>query len=103
MRKALKQFGGEVEIRIDCYSSPAPVFSDIRPDVPVKRSIDFTAIDELCQIFKRMDLLFLEIAWIDNSLPVFVGKTAGSEENIHLFIFSSDPPVFPTRTGRELS
>jgi hypothetical protein len=88
MRKALKKFGREQEFWVHRNGFSAPVFAHIRPDMAVKRGIDLTAIDELRQIFQRMDLPFLQIGWLNNSFPVFVGKSGSADKDIHNFAIS---------------
>src|SRR5262245_32051997 len=76
MRESLKQLGRELEAGIDGRSFFAPTFTDIGANVAVKTGVDLAAIEELGQIFERMELAPLQVGRIDHVLPVFIGKSS---------------------------
>src|SRR5215471_18559636 len=106
MGETLIQLGRELEIAVYGAGLFAPILPHMRPDMAVKRGVDLAAIEELRQIFERMELTSFKISGIDDPLPVLVGKARGSDVNAHsdarLLLFTN-APVFLFDRPRGLS
>jgi hypothetical protein len=63
VRKSLEQLGCELKIRVHGCRLLALAFTRVRSDVAIKRGIDLTTIEELRQIFERMNFALLQIGW----------------------------------------
>jgi hypothetical protein len=51
--------------------------------VAIKRGIDLATVEELCQVFERMNFALLQIGWVNHALPIFVRKARSADKNIH--------------------
>ena len=49
----------------------------------VEAGVDLTAIEELGQVFKWVDLALSKVGRVHDSFPVLVGETRRSNKNIH--------------------
>src|SRR6185312_4470134 len=83
MGEALVELGGKQEVGINLGGLVAPAFADVGPDVSVEAGVDLTAIKELRQVFKRVNLALLQVRWIDDAFPVFVREAGGADVNRH--------------------
>src|SRR5580700_475571 len=79
MRKRPVQLRGKEKIRIDRRCLPRPQTAQFRPNVPVKRSVNFYDVKESRQKFYGMNFLACNFWRIENPVPVFV-RPAGSPD-----------------------
>jgi hypothetical protein len=68
----LEKFCRELKGRIHMRYFLAPGFSYVRTDVTIETGVDLAAIDELSQVFQRVDFAFLQVLGVNDAFPILV-------------------------------